>query len=108
MQDDRQVVVIGTGPGGAAAAHFLVRAGIATTVLEAGPERGSLGLMVRLRGATLVHWNARPLSRRTDALSFADNPQAELPKCSAQVDHEPFSSRRELVSNRRTSEVGWR
>lgn len=78
MQDDRQVVVIGTGPGGAAAAHFLVRAGIATTVLEAGPERGSLGLMVRVRGATLVHWNARPLSRRTDAISFADNPQAEL------------------------------
>jgi choline dehydrogenase-like flavoprotein len=72
------VIVIGSGPGGATAAHFLARAGMATTVLEAGPEHGSLGLMVRVRGMTLVHWNARPLLRRTDALSFADSSQTEL------------------------------
>jgi len=71
------VIVIGSGPGGATAAHFLARAGIATTVLEGGPEHGSLGLTVRVRGATLVHWSARPLARRLDAVSF-DNPQAEL------------------------------
>lgn len=68
--------MIGTGPGGATAAHFLARTGISTTVLEAGPEIGSLGLMVRVRGVTLVHWNARRLTERTDAISF-NNPQAQ-------------------------------
>lgn len=38
MQDDRRVVVIGSGPAGAAAARELIRAGIAVTMLEAGSQ----------------------------------------------------------------------
>lgn len=53
MNDDRQVVVIGTGPAGAAAAWALHRAGIAVTVLEAGPEASARGLTVRAPGLTL-------------------------------------------------------
>ena len=53
MDDERQVVVIGTGPCGAAAAWALHRAGIAFTVLEAGDESSANGLIVRAPGLTL-------------------------------------------------------
>jgi choline dehydrogenase-like flavoprotein len=78
VDDDRQVVVIGSGPPGAAAAHFLARAGIATTVLEAGSEHADLGLTIRVRGIALLRWNRRQLLRRNDALSFSGNPDTEL------------------------------
>jgi len=78
VDDERQVVVIGSGPGGATAALFLTRAGIATTLLEAGSEKDGLGLTVRVRGLGLVRLSRRTLLRRKDALSFAGNPDAEL------------------------------
>jgi choline dehydrogenase-like flavoprotein len=49
MPDERQVVVIGSGPAGAAAARELVHGGIAVTMLEAG-SAVQAGLLVRLGG----------------------------------------------------------
>jgi choline dehydrogenase-like flavoprotein len=65
VQDDRRVVVIGSGPPGATAALFLARAGIDVMLLEAGPRRSALGLTVRVRGLTVAHL-ARPLRRAAD------------------------------------------
>lgn len=52
MRDDRQVVVIGSGPAGAMAAHELVRLGVPVTMLESG-DRFQGGLLVRLSGRNL-------------------------------------------------------
>lgn len=52
MQDERQVVVVGSGPAGAAAARELVEAGISVTMLEAG-TRFQPGLLVRSGGKNL-------------------------------------------------------
>jgi choline dehydrogenase-like flavoprotein len=54
LDDERRVVVIGTGPCGAAAAWALDREGIPFTVLEAGDERSASGLTVRAPGLTLA------------------------------------------------------
>ncbi len=50
---DRRVVVIGSGPAGAMAAHELIRNGIAVTMLESGTEFQG-GLLVRLMGRNLL------------------------------------------------------
>lgn len=52
MQDERQVVVIGSGPAGAAAARELSQNGIPVTMLEAG-SGFQHGLLVRLGGKNL-------------------------------------------------------
>jgi choline dehydrogenase-like flavoprotein len=52
MEDERQVVVIGSGPAGAAAARELLQAGIPVTMLEAGTELQK-GLLVRSGGKNL-------------------------------------------------------
>jgi choline dehydrogenase-like flavoprotein len=49
MSDERQVVVIGSGPAGAAAARELAHSGICVTMLESGTTAHS-GLLVRLGG----------------------------------------------------------
>jgi choline dehydrogenase-like flavoprotein len=49
VEDERQVVVIGSGPAGAAAARELVQRGIRVVMLEAG-TRFQRGLLVRLGG----------------------------------------------------------
>lgn len=49
MSDDRRVIVIGSGPAGAMAAHELVRKGIPVTMLEAGTDFQG-GFLVRLAG----------------------------------------------------------
>jgi len=52
MQDERQVVVIGSGPAGAAAARELSQNGISVTMLEAG-SAFQRGLLLRLGGKNL-------------------------------------------------------
>ncbi len=52
MQDIRQVVVVGSGPAGAAAARELVEAGISVTMLETG-TRFQPGLLLRSGGKNL-------------------------------------------------------
>jgi choline dehydrogenase-like flavoprotein len=52
MPDERQVVVIGSGPAGAVAAHELVRCGIPVSMLEAG-SGFQRGLLVRFGGENL-------------------------------------------------------
>jgi choline dehydrogenase-like flavoprotein len=49
MTDERRVVVIGSGPAGAAAARELVHAGISVTMLESGTETPQ-GWLLRLGG----------------------------------------------------------
>ena len=51
-EDDRRVIVIGSGPAGAMAAHELVRAGIPTLLLESGVALPK-GLLIRLNGRNL-------------------------------------------------------
>jgi choline dehydrogenase-like flavoprotein len=53
MPDERQVVVIGSGPAGAAAARELLQRGIAVTMLEAGSGFQN-GLLVRLGSRNLI------------------------------------------------------
>lgn len=53
MSDERQVVVIGSGPAGAAAARELLLQGIAVTMLEAGSERPN-GFLARFGGQNLL------------------------------------------------------
>ena len=53
MAEGKRVVVLGTGPAGAAAAWALHRAGVAVTVLDAGARGSDRGLTVRGLGLTL-------------------------------------------------------
>jgi choline dehydrogenase-like flavoprotein len=51
---DNRVVVVGSGPPGAAAALFLARAGIQVLLLEAGLADAAPGLTVRVAGVTVA------------------------------------------------------
>lgn len=70
------MIVVGSGPAGAAAAVFLSRAGVDVLVLEAGSERSSLGLTVRVRGLTVLKYS-RPLKWR-EGVTATDDPTAAL------------------------------
>ena len=76
VAEERRVVVIGSGPPGAAAALFLCRAGAEVLLLDAGPERAALGLTARVRGFTVLKVRRR-LRQRQDVTATSD-PKAEL------------------------------
>jgi choline dehydrogenase-like flavoprotein len=73
---ERRIVVVGSGPPGAAAALFASRAGADVVVLEAGPERSALGLTARVKGFTVAKYR-RPL-RQNGAYTATADPQALL------------------------------
>jgi choline dehydrogenase-like flavoprotein len=75
--DDRRVVVIGTGPAGAAAALVLAQRGVPVTFLEAGSRRSALGLTIRIAGLTVVNVR-RQLRQRTDDLARTGDPNVEV------------------------------
>ena len=74
--ESSRVIVIGSGPGGAAAAVFLAAAGIETLVMEAGSSEASLGFTARLRGFTVAK-RKRPLRQRHDLTRLGD-PQTQI------------------------------
>jgi len=76
VSEHEPVIVVGSGPAGAAAAWFLCRAGAKVLLLEAGAERTAFGLTVRVRGFTLLRYR-RPLRKREGIAATAD-PNATL------------------------------
>ncbi len=71
------VVVVGSGPAGAAAALALVEKGVDVTLIEAGRERAALGLTARVAGVTLTRIH-RPLATRSDGVVFTGDPSTLL------------------------------
>jgi choline dehydrogenase-like flavoprotein len=76
MGEQDRVIVVGSGPPGAVAARFLAEGGADVLLLEAGSERSSLGLTLRVRGVTIAKYR-RPLRRR-EAVAASGDPKAEL------------------------------
>ena len=76
-QGDDTVVVIGSGPAGAAAALLLIKAGVDVTVLEAGSLDRASGLTARVGGVTLARIH-RPLPTRTADVTFVRDPRGVL------------------------------
>jgi choline dehydrogenase-like flavoprotein len=74
---DETVVVIGSGPAGAAAAVQLTAAGVKVTLVEAGLPNEARGLTARLRGLTVMRVH-RPLHTRTDGLTITGDPSTLL------------------------------
>jgi choline dehydrogenase-like flavoprotein len=74
--DDRRVCVVGSGPAGAAAAAFLGKAGIETTLLDAGSERSAFGITLRVAGFTVAKWR-RPLGHRP-GVTMTGDPRAKV------------------------------
>lgn len=68
--------MIGSGPAGATAALFLMRAGHDVLLLEAGSRRSMFGLTVRVKGMTVAKYR-RPLLERQGVSNTAD-PAARL------------------------------
>jgi choline dehydrogenase-like flavoprotein len=77
VSDENRVVVIGSGPPGSAAVHFLANSGVDVTVLEAGSRLSALGLTVRVRGFTVAKWR-RPLLRRTEGVVLTGDETTEF------------------------------
>ena len=70
--DSADVVVIGSGPSGATAAHELVRLGRTVTLLDAGAGVPR-GVLLKVRGNTVFRWVATPME--TDRHVAIGDPQ---------------------------------
>jgi choline dehydrogenase-like flavoprotein len=68
VADERQVVVIGSGPAGAAAARVLIQKGIKVTMLESGTEMPT-GMLLRLGGQNLFRIPAPVLEEKSHVIS---------------------------------------
>jgi choline dehydrogenase-like flavoprotein len=77
LSNDDTVVVIGSGPAGAAATLMLVNAGVKVTLLEAGLPHSAHGLTVRLRGYTVAKV-CRGLRRLPDGIRVTGDPTTQL------------------------------
>ncbi|MEO6237595.1 MAG: GMC family oxidoreductase [Vicinamibacterales bacterium] len=76
-RDQCDVVVVGSGPAGAAAISILIRAGVDVTLLEAGSAQKATGLTARVAGITVLRIHRR-LFPRTDGLRVAGDPATVL------------------------------
>jgi choline dehydrogenase-like flavoprotein len=70
MSSDRRVVVIGSGPSGAMAAHELIRKGIPVTLLESGRDFQA-GFLVRMMGRNFYR-RVPPMENGTRHVSTGD------------------------------------
>jgi choline dehydrogenase-like flavoprotein len=75
MPGDGTVIVVGSGPPGAAAALRLIHAGVDVTLLEAGLGHRALGLTMRIRGVTVARLH-RGLGTRTSDVVVSGDPDA--------------------------------
>jgi choline dehydrogenase-like flavoprotein len=78
VQDERRVIVIGSGPAGATAVKSLVEAGIDVTLLESGSEQSARGLTARVAGMTVAKLRRAPLAPRRDGVTATADTGAEL------------------------------
>lgn len=77
MPSEDTVVVIGTGPAGAAAALLLAKTGLKVTVLDAGLPGAAFGLTARVAGVTLARVHRRLLPR-TVGIAVTGDPSTVL------------------------------
>ena len=77
LEKDERVVVVGSGPAGAAATLLLTRAGINVTLLEAGSAHSARGLTARVAGLTVARVS-RSLTPRSEGVIVTGDPDAVL------------------------------
>jgi choline dehydrogenase-like flavoprotein len=77
LSEPEKVVVVGSGPAGAAATLLLTRAGLDVTLLEAGLPRLALGLTARVAGFTIARVH-RQLEKRADGIRATGDPSTTL------------------------------
>src|SRR5215467_4361055 len=75
MADDRRVVVVGSGPAGAMAAHELVRTGIPVTMVETGKDT-QRGILIRIAGRNLYR-HLPPMTKTAEYIVTGD-PETNL------------------------------
>jgi choline dehydrogenase-like flavoprotein len=76
VQNERQVIVVGSGPAASSAATFLCRAGVEVLVLEAGLPRSAPGVTARVGGLTVAKYK-KELGRRP-GVTMTGDPATEL------------------------------
>jgi choline dehydrogenase-like flavoprotein len=77
LSTEHSVIVVGSGPPGAAAALLLARAGVDVTLLEAGLPQAAYGLTVRVAGVTVARVH-RPLANRSEDVTVTGDPDTIL------------------------------